>query len=350
MTESNSLTGNLGNTDSSRYFKGHLAGIYSLCANNDGLFGEDGGEAKVRGAKDVFDVDFMPGVSPNLPVSSGGYPAWPPLRVVWSYGNCTSYPPNDPDVEVLGKNSREGNPGSGAIFCNGAEATDGSSDCASVNVDLATGLPNPQQVFYCVDSCGAFGTAECVPPFTNADGRVITGDNVKQVSDLILMTLSLSLKLQLTFHSFWLTRFISFCSPQCLNIASEKSAGEALAHAQGAYWGAIVIGQIAGLIICKTRWLSVTAQGLTNSFMNFGMYFELVLVAWLAYCDPINVGLGTRNIKLVHWFCAIPFAILIVVYDESRKGLMRATSPETKDYETGQIKRKKGWLELNTYY
>ncbi|GMI61139.1 hypothetical protein ScalyP_jg7148 [Parmales sp. scaly parma] len=316
VTESNSLTGNLGNTDSSRYFKGHLAGIYSLCANNDGLFGEDGGEAKVRGAKDVFDVDFMPGVSPNLPVSSGGYPAWPPLRVVWSYGNCTSYPPNDPDVEVLGKNSREGNPGSGAIFCNGAEATDGSSDCASVNVDLATGLPNPQQVFYCVDSCGAFGTAECVPPFTNADGRVITGDNVKQ----------------------------------CLNIASEKSAGEALAHAQGAYWGAIVIGQIAGLIICKTRWLSVTAQGLTNSFMNFGMYFELVLVAWLAYCDPINVGLGTRNIKLVHWFCAIPFAILIVVYDESRKGLMRATSPETKDYETGQIKRKKGWLELNTYY
>lgn len=72
---------------------------------------------------------------------------------------------------------------------------------------------------------------------------------------------------------------------------------------------AIVIVQWADLMICKTRWLSIRTQGMINSAMNFGLFFETLLAAWLCYCPPINVGLGTRNLRLVHWFPAMPFSV-----------------------------------------
>ena len=137
---------------------------------------------------------------------------------------------------------------------------------------------------------------------------------------------------------------------QCKNIASSEVAWESLKHAQGAFFGAIVVGQIAGLLVCKTRWLSITTQGMRNNFMLFGIGTELLLVAWLAYCTPINKALGTRNIRLVHWFCAIPFAILIFVYDECRKALMRSTSSEKKDPISGHVNRVPGWLERQCAY
>lgn len=137
---------------------------------------------------------------------------------------------------------------------------------------------------------------------------------------------------------------------QCQNIASAEGALEVLRHAQGAFFLSIVVGQIAGLLVCKTRWLSVRTQGMRNNVMLFGIGTEIVLCGWLAYCIPINAALGTRNVRLVHWFCAIPFAMFIFIYDESRKAVMRATSPEKIDPITGQVTRKAGWLERNTYY
>ena len=145
-------------------------------------------------------------------------------------------------------------------------------------------------------------------------------------------------------------QFTGASSRQCMNIGSYVSNGQALKQAQGAFWGSIVIVQIAGLLCAKTRWLSLRSQGMKNSFMNFGIFFELLLVSWLAYCPPINGALGTANIRLTHWFCAIPFAIFIFIYDETRKALMRSTSPEKVDPATGQVTRTAGWLERMTYY
>lgn len=42
--------------------------------------------------------------------------------------------------------------------------------------------------------------------------------------------------------------------------------------------------------------------------------------------------------------------MIIFMYDEIRKYLMRTTSPEVMDKSTGQVKRIAGWLERNTYY
>jgi len=136
----------------------------------------------------------------------------------------------------------------------------------------------------------------------------------------------------------------------CANIASRMSQKEALHHAQGAYFVSIVIVQWADLLICKTRWLSLRHQGMRNQTMNFALFFETLLAAWLCYCLPINDGLGTRNLRFTHWFPAIPFSMAIFMYDEVRKYIMRTTSPEKTDEFTGQVTRMKGWLELNTYY
>jgi len=136
----------------------------------------------------------------------------------------------------------------------------------------------------------------------------------------------------------------------CVNIASRMSQKEALHHAQAAYFISIIVVQWADLLICKTRWLSLRTQGLTNVMMNFGLFFETLLGAILCYILPINTALGTRNLRFTHWLPGIPWSILIFTYDEIRKYLMRTTSPETVDPVTGQVVRLKGWIERNTYY
>jgi len=135
-----------------------------------------------------------------------------------------------------------------------------------------------------------------------------------------------------------------------VNIFSRMSQKEALHHAQGAFWMCIVVVQWADLLICKTRWLSITAQGMGNTAMNFGLFFETLLAAYLAYWPVLCSAFGTREIRATHWFPAMPFSMMIFGYDECRKYLMRATSPVTIDKSTGQSLRTAGWLERNTYY
>merc|ERR1711997_49676 len=71
-----------------------------------------------------------------------------------------------------------------------------------------------------------------------------------------------------------------------------------------AFFASIVVVQWADLIICKTRKNSLFQQGMRNNMMNFGLCFETPLASsW--------------------WLPAIPFSILIFVYDETRKYLLR---------------------------
>lgn len=116
---------------------------------------------------------------------------------------------------------------------------------------------------------------------------------------------------------------------------------EALSHAQCAYFICIIVVQWADLICCKTRKLSLFSQGMRNQFMNFGLLFETLLGAGLCYITPLNGALGTRPIEFVHWLNGMPFSIAILMYDETRKYLMRHL-PGTKELPN--------WVERNTYY
>ncbi|XP_040567087.1 sodium/potassium-transporting ATPase subunit alpha [Lepeophtheirus salmonis] len=104
-----------------------------------------------------------------------------------------------------------------------------------------------------------------------------------------------------------------------------------------AFFVSIVVVQWADLIICKTRRLSVFQQGMKNMFMNFGLLFETALAAFLSYTPGMDKGLRMYPLKLHWWFPALPFSILIFVYDECRKLLLRRLPPGN-------------WVERETYY
>merc|ERR1712051_961331 len=103
-----------------------------------------------------------------------------------------------------------------------------------------------------------------------------------------------------------------------------------------AFFASIVVVQWADLIICKTRKNSVFQQGMSNWMMNFGLVFETALAAFLSYTPGMDKGLKMYPLKINWWFPAIPFSILIFIFDEIRKYLLRQNPG--------------GWVELETYY
>ena len=103
-----------------------------------------------------------------------------------------------------------------------------------------------------------------------------------------------------------------------------------------AFFASIVVVQWADLIVCKTRKNSVFQQGMTNWVMNFGLLFETALAAFLSYTPGMDKGLKMYPLKINWWFPAVPFSLLIFIFDEIRKWLLRENPG--------------GWVEKETYY
>merc|ERR1712227_126373 len=104
-----------------------------------------------------------------------------------------------------------------------------------------------------------------------------------------------------------------------------------------AYFVSIVVVQWADLIICKTRKLSVFQQGMSNMVMNFGLLFETALACVLSYTPGMDKGLRMYLLYFSWWLPALPFSLLIFIYDECRKTLLRRLPPGN-------------WVERETYY
>ena len=58
-----------------------------------------------------------------------------------------------------------------------------------------------------------------------------------------------------------------------------------------AFFISIVVVQWADLLICKTRKNSLFQQGLKNYMLNFGLFFETALAAFLSYTPGMDKGL-----------------------------------------------------------
>merc|ERR1712158_10822 len=104
-----------------------------------------------------------------------------------------------------------------------------------------------------------------------------------------------------------------------------------------AFFVSIVIVQWADLIICKTRMNSVFQQGMKNWFMNFGLCFETLLAVVLCYTPGMDKGLRMYPLKINWWIPAMPFSLLIFIYDECRKTLLRRNGLQS-------------WIAKETYY
>ena len=330
------------------YFAGGPFGLWSTCSvkNTDcegGMFCGEQGSASVRGIK-----------TPEVSMTAQ------PKKF-----NLTSCSKQD---LMTGKMYNQG------LFCSGQSNDD--SSCRSINkynYDSVGGVvdafpQNRLQNFYCMGwnsenshVCGSLTDSKFSLPFCDNNGKKCGSFGEKNNGNCTFMcegycywpgsnAVNPKNGKVSSINANWGSIVDERDYKQCRNIASSEIPWEALKHAQGAFFSSIVVGQIAGLLVCKTRWLSIIKQGMKNNFMIFGICTEVFLVSLLAYCPPLNRTLGTRNIRLVHWFCAIPFAILIFVFDETRKALMRATSPEKTDKDTGHIIREKGWIEKSCAY
>uniref|UniRef100_A0A3Q2CTP2 Sodium/potassium-transporting ATPase subunit alpha n=1 Tax=Cyprinodon variegatus TaxID=28743 RepID=A0A3Q2CTP2_CYPVA len=89
------------------------------------------------------------------------------------------------------------------------------------------------------------------------------------------------------------------------------------------FFVSIVVVQWADLIICKTRRNSLFQQGMKNRILIFGLFVETALAAFLSYCPGMDVALRMYPLKILWWFCAFPYSLLIFVYDEVRKYILR---------------------------
>lgn len=99
---------------------------------------------------------------------------------------------------------------------------------------------------------------------------------------------------------------------------------EACKYAQTSYLIGVVICQIVNGFACKTRKQSVISQGASNTFFHFSLTTEILLVTALAYFLPMSTAFGFRDNTFMHFgTAAIPFAILQLLVDETRKYFIR---------------------------
>ncbi|RWS04851.1 sodium/potassium-transporting ATPase subunit alpha-like protein, partial [Dinothrombium tinctorium] len=90
-----------------------------------------------------------------------------------------------------------------------------------------------------------------------------------------------------------------------------------------AFFVTVVIGKCGALICSKTRRLSIFQQGMKNHVLNFAIVFEVLLAAVLCYTPGLDKGLNMQPLRFSWWTLGIPFAVLLVYYDECRRFFLR---------------------------
>jgi len=125
-----------------------------------------------------------------------------------------------------------------------------------------------------------------------------------------------------------------------------------LRQAQTSFLMSIIVAQWTDVLICKTRTLSILEQGMSNNVLIAGLFEELILGMVLAYVPIANTMFKTTAIDFVMWTYGVPFALLILVFDEVRKGLMRLERNRAeKAFKNGLTTEiKVGFIETCTYY
>ncbi|XP_051982183.1 sodium/potassium-transporting ATPase subunit alpha-1-like [Xyrauchen texanus] len=103
-----------------------------------------------------------------------------------------------------------------------------------------------------------------------------------------------------------------------------------------AFFVSIVVTQLGDLIIVKTRRNSIVQQGMKNRVLIFALCEEASLAAFLSCCPGMDVAVRMYPLRPLWWFIAFPFSMLLFIYDEIRKYILRQNPG--------------GWVEQETYY
>lgn len=95
-----------------------------------------------------------------------------------------------------------------------------------------------------------------------------------------------------------------------------------------AFFCAVVICQIADVMICRTRRQSILSAGIfANRLIWFGIATELMLVAAVSHVEWLQPFFGTAPIGWFELSLGIPFAVAILLGDEFRRWQIRRGNP-----------------------
>jgi len=90
------------------------------------------------------------------------------------------------------------------------------------------------------------------------------------------------------------------------------------------FFAAVVICQVADVLICRTRRQSILSAGIfANKLIWFGIAMELGLVAAISHAPFLQPFFGTAPIGWFELSLGAPFALAILLGDEFRRWLIR---------------------------
>lgn len=82
--------------------------------------------------------------------------------------------------------------------------------------------------------------------------------------------------------------------------------------------------QVANVFACRSGTRSAFAFGLLdNKLLLGGVAVELLLILAIAYAAPGNQVFGTAPIGPEVWLFVLPFALLLLLLEETRKAVRR---------------------------
>ncbi|MAG38687.1 ATPase [Candidatus Woesearchaeota archaeon] len=91
-----------------------------------------------------------------------------------------------------------------------------------------------------------------------------------------------------------------------------------------AFFASIVICQIPDVLVCRTRKQSLLKQGLfSNGLVWLGIFTELLLLSVIVFVPFANKFFGTHSLSFFELSLSLPFALLILLFGEFRKFLIR---------------------------
>jgi calcium-translocating P-type ATPase len=104
----------------------------------------------------------------------------------------------------------------------------------------------------------------------------------------------------------------------------EAAGGMLYREATTACLAGIVVAQVVNVFLCRHPRRSLFAVGLGgNRLLWAGVVVELALLGWIVYTPSGNWLFGTARLRFDAWLYMLPGALLLLLAEEARKGLVR---------------------------
>lgn len=117
---------------------------------------------------------------------------------------------------------------------------------------------------------------------------------------------------------------------------------DALKYAQTSYFVGIVFVQWCNILVCRVRFMSTIFAGYKNKITWAGIVVETLICVAICYIPPLHYAFGSRPLRFLHFgMAAVPFAMFLLIWDETRKYLIRNQHKE---------KGEQNWFERNSYW